>query len=71
MDTPLPSSSSGDAQREEARIARKKWEREKIVRALQQAKDGDVISGAELDRWIEASMATDDPVPFPRRPTEG
>jgi len=64
MDTPIPSQPTDETTRDDARAARKRWEREKIERARRQAAAGEVISGDELDRWLDLYDASDGPVPF-------
>jgi hypothetical protein len=64
MDTPVPPPPPAGTDREQARAARKRWEREKIEIARRQAAAGQVISGDELDRWLDLYDASDGPVPF-------
>jgi hypothetical protein len=64
MDTPIPPPASSETDRERARAARKQWEREKIERSRKQAEAGQVISGDELDRWLDLYDNSDGPVPF-------
>jgi hypothetical protein len=60
MDTPIP-----HAPTDEARAARIRWEAEKLAFAQREIDIGLGISGAELEAWLQESMATDDAVPLP------
>ena len=63
MDTPVPATTTED----DRRAARKRWEAARIAPGRADVAAGRVISGEALDRWLEQSMATDEPVPFPSR----
>jgi len=67
MDTPIPPSPAAEAEREQARAARVRWEAEQLAAAQREIDAGLGISGDELDAWLEQSMATDEPVPMPVR----
>jgi predicted transcriptional regulator len=69
MDTPIPQLPADEATREEARAARKRWEREKIERGRRQMETGHFIEGDELDRWLDLYDSSDDPAPIPLYPT--
>jgi hypothetical protein len=51
MDTPIAPPTAAETEREQARAARKRWEREKIAAAEREIDAGLGISGKELEDW--------------------